>query len=265
MFTVKRIIDGDRISSEHNKVRLGDRNSRVFKDAMRLLNKDGAVFDADAQTAASICQVSIEPCLPDRQDPNTQKMSHYLSFIERYLVDEESGLQYLASLFPTTLKSVMRDQLLLVSTDPIYSNDDRTLPYLIILKAGKPYPASWRDNHEGYTTHVPCEGSDLIALYHNPSVQSFEGVIGDTSTCHEVFEVRLTVDFTIAPAIESVVKGVRPGTRTPDELIGVMIIEEDAGFDEATNIAQSGVYELFYRGDEVYVTNSHGKTTDALR
>lgn len=271
MFTVKRVIDGDRIITEHEKVRIGDRKSRVFREALKMLDSERFDIVLDDEKLALI--PGLKRVAPDVIDPNTHMPSDILSFETRFAMSAPAGFEYLRAIFPNIIlpdscsarcrcyykdvTSLIND----VATDLI-DNGVVVLPVHISAEEAcrTLYDMVGRDK---IINLRPSPDSDLhVVIYTRDVLQQVELESGPVMEFTDVQEQSQWVN---GECVVTVLKGARPGDRSVDELIGAMCIEEESGYDPDNQISSGALYELFYKGDEVYVVNSHGKTTDALR
>lgn len=273
MFTVKRVIDGDRIITEHEKVRIGDRKSRVFREALKMLENER--FDIVLDDEKLALNPGLKRVAPDVPDPNTMHPSDYYSWLTRMLKDQEAAHLYLKQLFPNLVIPDLDDVAL------FNCNGRGFISYVLgeksnavlVLDTNSSIPdavASIRGEIIGYGTppeklgwYKPSPDSDMaIIVYTQEELQQVELEPGPSIEFTDVQEQSQWIN---GECVVTVLKGARPGDRSVDELIGAMCIEEESGYDPDNQISAGALYELFYKGDEVYVVNSHGKTTDALR
>ncbi|MGK7530080.1 hypothetical protein, partial [Salmonella enterica] len=101
MFTVKRVIDGDRIITEHEKVRIGDRKSRVFREALKMLENER--FDIVVGDEKLALNPGLKRVAPDVPDPNTMHLSDYCSWQQRLSTSQLYAHVYLRQLFPNLI------------------------------------------------------------------------------------------------------------------------------------------------------------------
>lgn len=273
MFTVKRVIDGDRIITEHEKVRIGDRKSRVFREALKMLENER--FDIVVDDEKLALNPGLKRVAPDVPDPNTMHPSDYYSWLTRMLKDQEAAHLYLKQLFPNLVIPDL-DDVALFNCDGrgfiSYVLGEKSNAVLV-LDTNSSIPdavASIRGEIIGYGTppeklgwYKPSPDSDMaIIVYTQEELQQVELEPGPSIEFTDVQEQSQWIN---GESVVTVLKGARPGDRSVDELIGAMCIEEESGYDPDNQISTGALYELFYKGDEVYVVNSHGKTTDVLR
>ncbi|MCV8336668.1 hypothetical protein OIM71_13305 [Escherichia coli] len=274
MFTVKRVIDGDRIITEHEKVRIGDRKSRVFREALKMLENER--FDIVVDDEKLALNPGLKRVAPDVPDPNTMHLSDYYSWAYRREKSCEDAHLYLKQLFPNL---VLPDH----DSVGVIDNDYQTFMNYVEANPGVTRILVLAENHKSTDAIVKLvmsqladEGTMYSIDYYKPSPDSDLGII--VYTYGELQQVELepgpAMEFTDVQeqsqwvngeCVVTVLKGARPGDRSVDELIGAMCIEEESGYDPDNQISTGALYELFYKGDEVYVVNSHGKTTDVLR
>ncbi|HHS7556486.1 TPA: hypothetical protein ACTPQ1_004786 [Salmonella enterica] len=271
MFTVKRVIDGDRISTEHKKVRVGDRKSRVFREALKLLENER--FDIVTDEGMLAILPGLKRLAPDVVDPNTQIPSDILSFETRFAVSAPAGFEYLRAIFPNIVlpdATTGRGLCFYKDIDSfVRAIAEDMSEFAILVLPVTVDIATVNRQLRGYTplekllNLKPSPDSDLhIVIYTRGELQQVELEPGPTMEFCDVQEQSQWVN---GESVVTVLKGARPGDRSVDELIGVMCIEEESGYDADNQISSGALYELFYKGDEVYVVNSHGKTTDVLK
>lgn len=273
MFTVKRVIDGDRIITEHEKVRIGDRKSRVFREALKMLESER--FDIVVDDGFLAVNPGLKRVAPDVPDPNTMHLSDYCSWVSRMRTNQKSGYLYLKQLFPNLVIPDLDDVELFNcnARDFISYVLNEKGNAVLVLDTNSRIPDAVdniRGEIIGYGTppeklgwYKPSPDSDMcVIIYTQEELQQVELESGPVMEFTDVQEQSQWVN---GECVVTVLKGARPGDRSVDELIGAMCIEEESGYDPDNQISTGALYELFYKGDEVYVVNSHGKTTDALR
>lgn len=271
MFTVKRVIDGDRIITEHEKVRIGDRKSRVFREALKMLENER--FDIVVDDEKLALNPGLKRVAPDVIDPNTRMPSDILSFETRFAASAPAGYEYLRAIFP----NIVLPDSVTGRVYVFYKDIDSFVraiagdlsEFAILVLPVTVDIATVNRQLRGYTplekliNLKPSPDSDLhIVIYTRAELQQVELEPGPTVEFCDVQEQSQWVN---GESVVTVLKGARPGDRSVDELIGAMCIEEESGYDPDNQISAGALYELFYKGDEVYVVNSHGKTTDVLR
>lgn len=273
MFTVKRVIDGDRIITEHEKVRIGDRKSRVFREALKMLENER--FDIVVDDEKIAINPGLKRAAPDVVDPNTMHLSDYCSWQQRLSKSQLYAHVYLKQLFPNI---VIPD---LENVEVFNCNGREFISYvldnkgnaILVLETNLCVPGAvdsicgeiigYGTPPEKISWYKPSPDSDMaIIVYTQEELQQVELESGPVMEFTDVQEQSQWVN---GECVVTVLKGARPGDRSVDELIGAMCIEEESGYDPDNQISTGALYELFYKGDEVYVVNSHGKTTDALR
>lgn len=271
MFTVKRVIDGDRISTEHKKVRVGDRKSRVFREAMKMFENER--FDIVTDEGLLAINPGLKRRLPEEIDPNTQMPSDILTFETKLAMSEPTAYGYLCAIFPN-----------IVMPDPFeqrcvfyYKNisrfisdikDDVVEAGILVLPVSTDAVKVFHQlrgvvDPDKLINLKPSPDSDLhVVIYTRAELKQVELESGQTMEFSDIREESRWIN---GEYVVTVLKGARPGDRSVDELIGVMCVEEESGYDADNQISTGALYELFYKGDEVYVVNSHGKTTDVLK
>ncbi|EKM1184511.1 hypothetical protein PTW77_003485 [Salmonella enterica] len=273
MFTVKRVIDGDRIITEHEKVRIGDRKSRVFREALKML--ENVRFDIVVGDEKLALNPGLKRVAPDVPDPNTMHLSDYCSWQQRLSTSQLYAHVYLRQLFPNL---IIPD---LETVEVFNCNAREFISYvldnkgnaILVLATNLCEPEAMDSicgELVGFGTpleklgwYKPSPDSDMaIIVYTQEELQQVELEPGSSIEFTDVQEQSQWVN---GECVVTVLKGARPGDRSVDELIGAMCIEEESGYDPDNQISAGALYELFYKGDEVYVVNSHGKTTDVLR
>lgn len=271
MFTILRKINGNRTPTEHDSPTLGDTKSQVFKDAMELLNESNEVY------ACMDSGMEARPWINAKPKPIEEWVARFKKAFEVIDPDNQELVQLISELAPgmfdwTTARYGDFDQIHKAYLD----GSDRTLIWL--LPKQSPVDDLLRFDHiprqDPETRHTLLdfiEAEDLKFVVFNSKglwngYNSAELSGGEATEVSSVELQHVYHDDTGMPQ-EHVLKANRRGNRPIELVIGVLAYGHTPDVDMVTGQAPvtNMTYEFIYQGDEVYITNRHGKTVDSIR
>ncbi|QVW55886.1 hypothetical protein pEaSNUABM10_00023 [Erwinia phage pEa_SNUABM_10] len=270
MFTILRKINGNRTPTEHESPTLGDTKSQVFKDAMSLLTESNNVHNCmdsgmDAKPWINGKSKPVEEWVErfkkafEVVDPDPQELIDLVSELSPGMFDKANAR--FASHFGQVEDAFLRDT-------------GQTIIWLI--PKGTPIDSQFKDipRQSVETLHTTLdfiEADEMkFAVFNSKalwdgynSAELFGGVATEISSV----ELQHIYHDDMAMPQEAVLKASRRGDRTMEQVIGVLAYGNSEEPDPTTGNVPVTVmtYEFIYQGDEVYVTNRHGKTVDSIR
>lgn len=264
MFTILRKINGNRTPTEHESPTLGDTKSRVFKDAMALLKESNDVHNAlDEQSWVNSKPEPIDEWVArfkkayETADPSAKE----LTALAKELCPDIT--KYDRVLWCFNFNDFLKNVQLETATELFFLVPPGTdeLRFGVIPDGGP------ETRHQ---TLDFIQADDIrIAVYNRNGLWAgMNSDVLESSEPTEVSSVELLhyfdpVEETVK---EQVLKFDRPGSRRLEDIIGVLSygVGEDGPVGEQP-APYRAVYEFIYKGDEVYITNRHGKTVDSIR
>lgn len=269
MFTILRKINGNRTPTEHDSPTLGDTKSQVFKDAMELLNESRITMDAidssmDARPWINGKPESVDVWVKrfsaayEAKDPNPEELIALVKELTPGITSFDRATWFFS--FDEFQKNILAGTV----NEAIYlvppGTDDLTFGAI--------------PNIDPETRHTTLDfvhaGNIRIAVYNRDTLwagyncDDLEG--GEPTEVSSVELQHVYHDDTGMPR-EHVLKTNRRGNRSIELVIGVLAYGHTPDVDTVTGqaLVTNLTYEFIYQGDEVYITNRHGKTVDSIR
>ncbi|QVW55666.1 hypothetical protein pEaSNUABM9_00070 [Erwinia phage pEa_SNUABM_9] len=268
MFTILRKINGNRTPTEHESPTLGDSKSQVFKDAMALLKESRVTMDAIESTMDAKPQINGKPESIDvwvdkfttayeAKDPSPEELIALVKELSPGITSFNRATWFFNfdEFQKNILAGTVNEAFYLVPP----GTDDLTFAAI---------PNSDPDTRRTTLDFVQAENI-RIAVYNRDTLwagYNCDDLEGGEPT--EVSSVELQYVYHDSEALpqEVVLKASRRGNRSTDLIIGVLSYDaSDINPDGLLPDTTRAVYEFIYQGDEVYITNRHGKTVDSIR
>ncbi len=270
MFTILRKINGNRTPTEHESPTLGDTKSQVFKDAMSLLTESNNMHNCMDSG------MDAKPWINGKPKP----IEEWVERFKKAYSATDSDNQELVSLV-SELAPGMFDK-----ANARFASDFGQLEEAFLTDTGQtiiwkcpnelPIDIQFQDipRQSVETLHTTLdfiEADELkFAVFNSKALwdgyNSAELFGGEATEISSVELQHVYFDDTAMPQ-EAVLKANRRGTRTMEQVIGVLAYGSSEQPDPTTGNVPVTVmtYEFIYQGDEVYITNRHGKTVDSIR
>lgn len=268
MFTILRKINGNRTPTEHDSPTLGDTKSQVFKDAMELLNESNEVH------ACMDSGMEARPWINAKPKPIEEWVA---LFKAQYSAGNGTEiLNLILQLSPGMFdpeKAILANDF--GQLEEAYAKDTKQT---VVWRFPKELPVDiqFQDipRQSPETLHTTLDFIDadthVFAVYNSDGLwknfNSAELSGGETTEVSSVELQHVYHDDTGMPQ-EHVLKTNRRGNRSIELVIGVLAYGHTPDVDAVTGQAPvtNLTYEFIYQGDEVYITNRHGKTVDSIR
>lgn len=268
MFTILRKINGNRTPTEHEAPTLGGPDSQVFKDAMALLEESRITMDAmdsnmDAKPWINGKPEPIENWVEkfqkayEAKDPSPEELIALVKELSPGITSFDRAVWYFNfdEFQKNVLEGTVNEAFYLVPP----GTDDLTFAAIPAQDPGTLHQTL--DFVQADNIRIAVYNRDTLWANYNTA-----NLAGGEPT--EVSSVELQYVYHDGESMpkEMVLKSARRGNRSLDMVIGVLSYDatehNDDGLLPDTTRA---VYEFFYQGDEVYITNRFGKTVDSIR